>query len=204
MNWVGFIMGLALVGAGAWWWPLRGMVERLEAARAELRRQEARLVEVRRAAAEAERIEAELGRLEEELRRLRRRLPEEAEIREVFDRLSRACGEAGLDLRSWEYRPPQAGTGEARLVAHRAELELRGTYHAFGRLAEAVQGMERIVVLSAWRMRRLEEGRPPQLEVRLQAETYTLRTPKEAAPATSSASSGGARPAASKAGSEEF
>lgn len=201
MSRVGFVLGLALVGAGAWWWPLRGMVGRLEAARAELRRQEARLAEVRRAAAEAERIEAELGRLEEELRRLRRRLPEEAEIREVFDRLSRACGEAGLDLRSWEYRPPQAGTGQGGLVAHRAELELRGTYHAFGRLAEAVPGMERIVVLSAWRMRRLDEGRPPQLEVRLQAETYTLKVPKEAAPA---AASGGARPAASKAVREEF
>jgi len=175
VNWVGFFLGLTLVGAGAWWWPLRGMVDRWEAARAELRRQEARLAEVRRAAAEAERIEAELRTLEAELQRLRRRLPEEADIRTVFDRLSRAAGEAGLDLRSWEYRPPRAESGQGGLVTHVAELELRGTYHAFGRLTAAVPGMERLVVLSGWRIRRVEDGRPPQLEVRLKAETYTLR-----------------------------
>lgn len=186
-RWMGGLIALTLMPALAWLWPGRGLIRDIRGLEAECRALEVRRAAALQARAEVEKIEAELRRLEARLAELRRRLPEAAELRTVFEGVVFRARGAGLEIEAWRPGPAQdpGASGGPPYRAWPIEVEAQGVYHALGRLAEALLGLERVVVLAGWRLETAEAGPPPRLRLRLRVETYTYRPPPPKPPAPS-------------------
>jgi type IV pilus assembly protein PilO len=161
------IIGLAGIGAAAWFLllsPLSMKVQALDAQNATLQRD---LIQARAIAADVARFRREIAMLETTLKGLTARLPNERETPPLYRSVSDAAFQSGLAVSLFQPR-------EALVKDYYAEIPIaftaEGNYHQFGSFFERVARLPRVVNIGDLKITGLAPARP------------VVQDPKAAAP----------------------
>jgi type IV pilus assembly protein PilO len=136
------VMGLAIIGAAAWFLLLSPLTARLQALTAENDRVQGELRQARAIAADVARWRREIAALERTLVALTERLPNERETPPLYRSVSEAAYQSGLAVALFQPR-------EAEIRDYYAEIPItftaEGSYHQFGSFFERVARLPRVV-----------------------------------------------------------
>ena len=150
----------------------------LDALKTNIGVQEKKLVELKKAAAQAQVLEAEVAKMEEEFNQLLALLPDQREIPGLLDSISRLASQAGLEQVSFQPQPEQLKDFYAVIPVR---LELVGSYHELGVFLDRVSKLDRIVKFDNLSLTRLKQ--PPKLQVSCTVVTYRFVEKAEEKPA---------------------
>ena len=135
-------LGLAIIGAAAWFLVLSPLQVRVEALTAENDKAQLELMQARAIAADVARWRKEIAILERTLVALTERLPNERETPPLYRSVSDAAYQAGLSVALFQPR-------EAQIRDYYAEIPItftaEGSYHQFGTFFERVARLPRVV-----------------------------------------------------------
>jgi type IV pilus assembly protein PilO len=136
------VIGLAIIGAAAWFLLLSPLDARVQALTAENDRVQKDLVQARAIAADIARFRREIAVLEKTLLVLVDRLPNERETPPLYRSVSDAAYQAGLAVSLFQPRDAQVKDYYAEIpITFTAE----GNYHQFGSFFERVARLPRVV-----------------------------------------------------------
>ena len=136
------LVGLAAVGAAAWFLVLSPLSTRVDALTAENDKTQKELVQARAIAADVVRFRQQIAVLETTLVALTGRLPNERETPPLYRAVSDAAYQAGLAVSLFQPRDAQVRDYYAEIpVTFTAE----GNYHQFGEFFERVARLPRVV-----------------------------------------------------------
>ena len=136
------IMGLAIIGAAAWFLLLSPLMVQVDALTAQNDKVQKELIQARVIAADVARYRREIAVLEKTLLALTERLPNERETPPLYRSVSDAAYNAGLAVSLFQPR-------EAAVKDYYAEIPIvftaEGSYHQFGEFFERVARLPRVV-----------------------------------------------------------
>jgi type IV pilus assembly protein PilO len=136
------VMGLAIIGAAAWFLLLSPLMVRVDALTAQNDKVQKELIQARVIAADVARYRREIAVLEKTLLALTERLPNERETPPLYRSVSDAAYNAGLAVSLFQPR-------EANVKDYYAEIPIvftaEGSYHQFGEFFERVARLPRVV-----------------------------------------------------------
>lgn len=136
------VMGLAVIGAAAWFLLLSPLDARIQALTAENDKVQKELLQARAMAADVARFRKEIAVLERTLVALTDRLPNERETPPLYRSVSDAAYQAGLAVSLFQPR-------DAQVKEYYAEIPItftaEGNYHQFGSFFERVARLPRVV-----------------------------------------------------------
>ena len=136
------VLGLAIIGAAAWFLLLSPLDVRVQALTAENDKAQKELVQARAIAADIARFRKEIAILEKSLFALTARLPNERETPPLYRSVSDAAYQAGLAVSLFQPRDAQVRDYYAEIpITFTAE----GNYHQFGSFFERVARLPRVV-----------------------------------------------------------
>lgn len=134
-------LAIAAVGLGFFILPVFEERSKLEA---ELEQQVASIDKVRQSTQRLPVLIAESERLRQRLADLRLQLPEGREVSGLLRQVSELAGQSGLKVVAW--KPRDRVLHPAREVFEiPVDVEMRGTYHQFGRFFSMLTGLDRVV-----------------------------------------------------------
>ena len=205
------VVGLAIIGAAAWFLLLSPLMTQVETLTAENDKVHKELVEARRIAADVARFRKEIAVLERTLLALTERLPNERETPPLYRSVSDAAYQSGLSVSLFQPR-------EAQVKDYYAEIPIvftaEGSYHQLGSFFERVARLPRVVNVGDLKVSGVS-GRDPKdpakdrvaagpVRAELVLATYMYRpvgsapAPKPGAPATPAPVAPAPAPAAAK------
>jgi type IV pilus assembly protein PilO len=173
-----FLLTYLVLCIGFYYVKYKPQSERLSALKTEIGAQEKKLVELKKAAAQAQALEAEVAKMEEDFNQLLALLPDQREIPGLLDSISRLASQAGLEQVSFQPQPEQMQDFYASIPVR---LELVGSYHELGVFLDRVSKLDRIVKIDNLSLTRLKQ--PPKLQVGCTVVTYRFVEKAEAKPA---------------------
>ena len=136
------VLGLAIIGAAAWFLLLSPLQVRVQALTAQNDKVQLELMQARAIAADVARWRKEIAMLERTLVALTERLPNERETPPLYRSVSDAAYQAGLSVALFQPR-------EAQIRDYYAEIPItftaEGNYHQFGTFFERVARLPRVV-----------------------------------------------------------
>jgi len=136
------VIGLAIIGAAAWFLLLSPLTTRVEALNAANDKVQTELLQARAIAANVARFRKEIAILEKTLLALTDRLPNERETPPLYRSVTDAAYHAGLAVSLFQPR-------EAQIKDYYAEIPIaftaEGNYHQFGSFFERVARLPRVV-----------------------------------------------------------
>jgi len=136
------VVGLAIIGAAAWFLLLSPLDTRIQALTAEHDKVQKELLQARAIAADVARYRREIAVLEKTLVALTDRLPNERETPPLYRSVSDAAYQAGLAVSLFQPR-------EATIKDYYAEIPIvlnaEGNYHQIGEFFERVARLPRVV-----------------------------------------------------------
>ena len=136
------VVGLAIIGAAAWFLLLSPLDTRIQALTTEHDKVQKELLQARAIAADVARYRREIALLEKTLVALTDRLPNERETPPLYRSVSDAAYQAGLAVSLFQPR-------EAQVKDYYAEIPItftaEGNYHQFGSFFERVARLPRVV-----------------------------------------------------------
>jgi type IV pilus assembly protein PilO len=136
------VMGLAVIGAAAWFLLLSPLTTRVATLTAQNDKVQKELVQARAIAADVARFRKQIAILERTLVALTERLPNERETPPLYRSVTDAAYQAGLAVSLFQPR-------EAEVKDYYAEIPIvftaEGTYHQFGSFFERVARLPRVV-----------------------------------------------------------
>jgi type IV pilus assembly protein PilO len=136
------VIGLAAIGAAAWFLVLSPLMDRIQTLTAENDKVQKEVMQARAIAADVARFRREIAILEKTLVALTDRLPNERETPPLYRSVSDAAYQSGLAVSL--FRP-----GEAQIRDYYAEIPIaftaEGNYHQFGSFFERVARLPRVV-----------------------------------------------------------
>jgi len=136
------VIGLAIIGAAAWFLVLSPLSAQIQTLTAEDDKLQKELVQARAIAADVARFRKEIAMLEKTLLALTERLPNERETPPLYRSVSDAAYQAGLSVSLFQPREAQVKDYYAEIpIAFTAE----GNYHQFGSFFERVARLPRVV-----------------------------------------------------------
>jgi type IV pilus assembly protein PilO len=136
------VIGLAIIGAAAWFLLLSPMMVQVDALTAQNDKLQTELLQARAIAADIARFRKEIAILEKTLLALTDRLPNERETPPLYRSVSDAAYQAGLAVSLFQPREAQVKDYYAEIpIAFTAE----GNYHQFGSFFERVARLPRVV-----------------------------------------------------------
>jgi type IV pilus assembly protein PilO len=136
------VIGLAIIGAAAWFLLLSPMMVQVDALTAQNDKLQKELLQARAIAADIARFRKEIAILEKTLLALTDRLPNERETPPLYRSVSDAAYQAGLAVSLFQPREAQVKDYYAEIpIAFTAE----GNYHQFGSFFERVARLPRVV-----------------------------------------------------------
>jgi type IV pilus assembly protein PilO len=162
-----FLLTYLVLCVGFYYVKYKPQSESLAALKTNIEAQEKKLVELKKAAAQAQALEAEVAKMEEEFNQLLALLPDQREIPGLLDSISRLASQAGLEQVSFQPQPEQPMDFYAVIPVR---LELVGSYHQLGVFFDRVSKLDRIVKFDNLSLTRLKE--PPKLQVSCTVVTY--------------------------------
>jgi type IV pilus assembly protein PilO len=162
-----FLLTYLVLCVGFYYVKYKPQSENLAALKTSIEAQEKKLVELKKAAAQAQALEAEVAKMEEEFNQLLALLPDQREIPGLLDSISRLASQAGLEQVSFQPQPEQPMDFYAVIPVR---LELVGSYHQLGVFFDRVSKLDRIVKFDNLSLTRLKE--PPKLQVSCTVVTY--------------------------------
>lgn len=136
------VIGLAIIGAAAWFLLLSPMMVQVDALTAQNDKLQKELLQARAIAADIARFRKEIAILEKTLLAVTDRLPNERETPPLYRSVSDAAYQAGLAVSLFQPREAQVKDYYAEIpIAFTAE----GNYHQFGSFFERVARLPRVV-----------------------------------------------------------
>ncbi|MEZ4461890.1 MAG: type 4a pilus biogenesis protein PilO [bacterium] len=161
----------------------------LEPLNTDIANQQTKLVELQR---EKERLEqlkrnraiviAQLEKLKAQLLIAQEKLPQDAEIPSLLQRIHNQAKTAGLDINKFRRLPDRP---QQYYIEIPVEMELRGTYDELANFLYYVGRMTRIVNVKNLDMTRVNKGLTPDGELAIKAQGTTFRYAKPGAASTS-------------------
>jgi type IV pilus assembly protein PilO len=137
-----FLLTFSVLCAGFYFFRYKPQAEKIATLRVNIAKQEKRLAELKRAAAQTKILEAEVAKSQEEFDRMLARLPDQKEIPELLDSISRLAAQAGLENIFFQ---PQAEQAHDFYAVIPIRLDLVGTYHQLGVFLDSISKLDRIV-----------------------------------------------------------
>lgn len=180
------LIGLAAIGAGAYFLllaPIQARVVVLEARRAQVNTE---LTTARAQVAELDRYRREMAEFEKRLVVLKDRLPSEKETPSLYRALSTAAEQVGLGVSLFQPREarPKDVVNEIPIT-----VSAEGSYHELGKFFERVAHLPRVVTVGEFKMTATPKGRN-SVKADLTLATYMYRpTPPPPRPAATGARS---------------
>jgi len=116
--------------------------EHIAGLKANIKQQENRLVELKRASAQVEVLEKEVAESEKEFARLLSMLPDQKEIPGLLDSVSQLGAQVGLENILFQPQPEQPQEFYAVIPIR---LDLLGTYHELGTFFDKISKLNRIL-----------------------------------------------------------
>lgn len=150
------VLGLAIIGAAAWFLLLSPLDVRVQGLTAENARLQKELVQARAIAADVARFRREIAALESALGSLTARLPNERETPPLYRSVSDAAFQAGLSVALFQPKDAQIRDYYAEIPI---TLTAEGNYHQFGTFFERVSRLPRVVNVGELRMTGLGAGK---------------------------------------------
>jgi type IV pilus assembly protein PilO len=162
-----YVLTFSLLCAGFYYFKYKPQTEKIQSLETDIKAQEMKLAELKRAAEQAQVLEAEIARLEEEFSKLVSLLPDQREIPGLLASVSKLAAESGLEQISFQPQPEQMHEFYATIPVR---LELIGSYHELGVFLDKVSKLDRIVKVDNLGLTRRKE--PPKLQVGCNVLTY--------------------------------
>ena len=173
------VVGLAAIGAGAYFLVLGPAQEQIDKLDASLKTLETELAQHRATLAQLELARRQAAELEQKLALLTTKLPTEREIPPLYRSVSDAAFQSGLAVALFQPKEPRVKDFYSEIpIAITAE----GTYHELAKFLDRVAALPRVVNVSEWKLAAITK---PKIPVRadLTLATYTYR-PVGSPPAT--------------------
>ena len=176
------VVGLAAIGAAAYFLLLGPVQERIAQLDGTLKTLETELAQNRATLAQLELAKRQAAELEQKLALLTTKLPTEREIPPLYRVVSDAAFQSGLGVALFQPKEPRVKDFYNEIpIAISAE----GTYHNLARFLDRVAALPRVVTIAEWKLAAINK---PKIPVRadLTLATYTYR-PAGAPPAPKAA-----------------
>jgi type IV pilus assembly protein PilO len=174
----GLILVMVLIVAGAYFAllePLSVEIASQEQKLSQLQREKERLEQLKRNRAI---VLAQLEKLKAQLLIAQEKLPQDAEIPSLLQRIHNQGKTAGLDINKFKRLPDRP---QQFYVEIPVEMELRGTYDELANFLYYVGRMTRIVNVNNLDMTRVNKGLVPDGELTIKAQGTTFRYAKPGA-----------------------
>jgi type IV pilus assembly protein PilO len=149
-----FLLTFSILCAGFYFLRYKPQAEKIGQLRSDIAKQEKRLEELKRAAAQTKILEAEVARSQEEFDQMLALLPDQKEIPELLDSMSRLASQAGLENIFFQ---PQAEQVHDFYAVIPIRMDLVGTYHQLGVFLDSVSKLDRIVKIDQLSLSRQKE-----------------------------------------------
>jgi len=177
-----FVLADVLLAALFYFFYYQGTVEQIEARRRELSQLRAKIEEGEFAQRKFQLLQAEIERYTNRIEQLKKILPSVLEIQAVFSEVSNRAKEAGLQMTSFKPQTSEDRPSQPYQV-HPLNIVVMGDYHSFGRFAERIAAMDRLVNIGDFKIEVKDVNRrPPLLQVDMRVETYTYVEPPPETP----------------------
>jgi len=177
-----FVLADVLLAALFYFFYYQGTVEQIEARRRELSQLRAKIEEGEVAQRKFQLLQAEIERYTNRIEQLKKILPSVLEIQAVFSEVSNRAKEAGLQMTSFKPQTSEDRPSQPYQV-HPLNIVVMGDYHSFGRFAERIAAMDRLVNIGNFKIEVKDVNRrPPLLQVDMRVETYTYVEPPPETP----------------------
>jgi len=149
-------------------WPKYGQINALQS---QLKREEAKLAEAKKNAAELNDWRSKMKKKESEYKKVMRALPEKEEIPSLLAGISQAGNDAGLNFLLFEPKPEVAKDFYAEIVV---DITVSGGYHQVAMFFDKVANLQRIVNIRDITMKPVKQkgGGEEELVTTCQAVTY--------------------------------
>jgi len=162
-----FLITFLVLCAGFYFFSYKPQAEKIGKLRLDISKQEKRLAELKRAAEQTKILEAEVAKSQEEFDQMLALLPDQKEIPELLDNISRLAAQAGLENIFFQPQPEQVHDFYAVIPVR---LDLVGTYHQLGVFLDSASKLHRIIKIDQLSLSRQKET--PSLQVNCTIITY--------------------------------
>jgi type IV pilus assembly protein PilO len=162
-----YVLTFSLLCVGFYYLKYKPQADKIQSLETDIKAQEMKLAELKRAAEQVQVLEAEIAKLEEEFGKLVALLPDQREIPGLLASVSKLAAQSGLEQVSFQPQPEQMHEFYAIIPVR---LELIGSYHELGVFLDKVSKLDRIVKVDNLGLTRSKE--PPKLQVGCNVLTY--------------------------------
>ena len=165
------VLGLAALGAGAYFLLVSPSVERIDKLEGSLKTLETEIAQSRTTLAQLEAAKRLAADLEQTLKRLTAKLPSDKEMPPLYRSVLDAAFQSGLGVALFQPREPRVRDYYSEIPI---TITAEGTYHDLARFLDRVAALPRVVTVAEWKLAGV--GRP-KVPVRadLTLATYTYR-----------------------------
>ncbi len=133
---------LIVLGGGFYYFKYQGMMKTASRLQDEIRKNEARLADLKKKEKEIEKVREEVAKSREELKYYLTFLPDQKEIPVLLENISLVGSEVGLENILFQ---PQAEKQYEFYASVPIRLDLAGTYHQLGVFLDRISKMDRIL-----------------------------------------------------------
>jgi len=165
------LMGLALLGAGAWFLLLAPLADAVDGLRGRHATLQVELAQAQAAARDLARLRREAAELERRIAVLRERLPSDKEMPSLFRTVTDAAFQSGLAVALFQ---PREGRIRDYYVEIPISLTAEGGYHELGEFFERLAGLPRVVNVAELKVTGLTKSRL-SLRAEVTLATYQYR-----------------------------